>query len=593
MSQDLRILIDSALNVGSSIKNINNDIKALASHPSLKSLNLKVDIDKSFVKSMNEFVAATKVLSTAMEQQQKVINESVKTTKLLDGSIEKVTQKQLANGTIITQTTKKINEETQAYNEQKKTLQQLEKELDGYLLARTRANKNKLGEINSTTNTYKNQTGQQVSVNVDNQGNVKNYSQITDYLKQQQDALQKEQAINKQREQAAQQEYATRKALADKNLKEEEQRNQQFLAQLRTRFAEEQKIARDRDALDKAHAAAISENLNRQKAVADMEAKIAAAQSKFKGNASAVAELTALNAQLGYISKVSNYKNALTELQTKLTQITSQAKLAGNEAKTLGQRFGDAASKVALWTGATSSIYMTIRALKDMTNVIIQVDSQMTQLKRVMDASTDFEGMLSRSIQLANELGRSITEVNENAIGFARMGFDEDDTMNLARTSTLLQNISELTPQESVDTLTAAMTIFNVEAGKSVEIANKLNEIDNNFAVTTQNLALSMTRAGASANTFGVSMEELLGHTTAIATATRESGSVIGNALKSIYSRITTMDKSEEVLDAAGVSMKDLNGETRGVADIMAELASKWNGLSKETQQSTAVNLAG
>lgn len=88
-------------------------------------------------------------------------------------------------------------------------------------------------------------------------------------------------------------------------------------------------------------------------------------------------------------------------------------------------------------------------------------------------------------------------------------------------------------------------------------------------------------------------MEELLGHTTAIATATRESGAVIGNALKSIYSRITTMDKSEEVLANAGVSMKDLNGETRGVADIMEELAGKWNTLSKETQQSTAVNLAG
>ncbi|MGV2886809.1 phage tail tape measure protein [Paenibacillus taichungensis] len=590
---DLRILIDAGLNMGSSVKNINDEIKALAKHPSLQSLNLKVNIDQSFVKSMNDFVAATKVLNTALEQQQKVVNESVKTTKMLDGSIEKVTQKQLANGSIITQTTKKINEETKAYSEQKKTLQQLEKELDGYTLARTRANKNKLGEINSTTNTYKNQAGQQVSVNVDNAGNVKNYSQITDYLKQQQDALQKEQAINKQREQAAQQEYATRKALADKNLKEEEQRNQQFLAQLRTRFAEEQKIARDRDALDKAHAAAMTENLNRKKAVADMEAKIAAAQSKFEGNASAVAELTALNAQLGNISKVSNYKNALTELQTKLTQITSQAKLAGNEAKTLGERFASAASKVALWTGATSSIYMTIRALKDMTNVIIQVDSQMTQLKRVMDESTDFEGMLSRSIQLANELGRSITEVNENAIGFARMGFDEDQTMNLAKTSTLLQNISELTPQESVDTLTAAMTIFNVEAGKSIEIANKLNEIDNNFAVTTQNLATSMTRAGASANTFGVSMEELLGHTTAIATATRESGSVIGNSLKSIYSRITTMDKSEGVLKEAGVSMRDLSGETRDVSDIMAELAGKWNGLSKETQQNTAVNLAG
>ncbi|XVL62130.1 phage tail tape measure protein [Paenibacillus amylolyticus] len=593
MSQDLRILIDSAINVGSSIKNINNDIKALASHPSLKSLNLKVDIDKSFVKSMNEFVAATKVLSTALEQQQKVINESVKTTKMLDGSIEKVTQKQLANGSIITQTTKKINEETKAYSEQKKTLQQLEKELDGYSLARTRANKNKLGEINSTTNTYKNQTGQQVSVNVDNEGNVKNYSQITDYLKQQQDALQKEQAINKQREQAAQQEYTTRKALADKNLKEEEQRNQQFLNQLKTRFAEEQKIARDRDALDKAHSAAITENLNRQKAVADMQAKITAAQTKFKGNSSAVAELTALNAQLGNVSKVSNYKNALTELQTKLTQITSQAKLAGNETNTLGQRFGTVASKLAMWAGATSSLYMVTRALRDMVNVVVQVDSQMTQLKRVMDESTDFEGMLSRSIQLANELGRSITEVNENAIGFARMGFDEDQTMNLAKTTTLLQNISELTPQEAVDTLTAAMTIFNIEASKSIEIANRLNEVDNNYAITTQNLALSLTKAGSVANTYGVSLEKLIGDTTAITTATRESGAVVGNSLKAIYSRITSMSKSEGVLDKVGISMRDMNGEVRDVSSILEELAGKWNSLSKEQQQYTSYQLAG
>ncbi|PYE51652.1 C40 family peptidase [Paenibacillus barcinonensis] len=53
------------------------------------------------------------------------------------------------------------------------------------------------------------------------------------------------------------------------------------------------------------------------------------------------------------------------------------------------------------------------------------------------------------------------------------------------------------------------------------------------------------------------------------------------------------MNKSEDVLNAAGVSMKNLNGETRDVSDIMDELASKWNGLSKETQQNTAVNLAG
>lgn len=102
-----------------------------------------------------------------------------------------------------------------------------------------------------------------------------------------------------------------------------------------------------------------------------------------------------------------------------------------------------------------------------------------------------------------------------------------------------------------------------------------------------------MTKAGASANTFGVSMEKLLGDTTAITTATRESGAVVGNSLKSIYSRITSMSKSEDVLNGVGVAMKDMNGEVRDVSSILDDLAGKWSGLSKEQQQNTAVQLAG
>jgi|GEM_PF-4123138 len=56
----------------------------------------------------------------------------------------------------------------------------------------------------------------------------------------------------------------------------------------------------------------------------------------------------------------------------------------------------------------------------------------------------------------------------------------------------------------------------------------KVTECDNNFAISSQNIALSITKAGASAKAFGVTMEELIGNTTAITTATRESGSVVG-----------------------------------------------------------------
>ncbi|MOA42868.1 hypothetical protein D3C78_1649610 [compost metagenome] len=56
----------------------------------------------------------------------------------------------------------------------------------------------------------------------------------------------------------------------------------------------------------------------------------------------------------------------------------------------------------------------------------------------------------------------------------------------------------------------------------------KVTECDNNFAITSKNLALSLNKAGSAARTFGISMEKLLGDTTAITTATRESGAVVG-----------------------------------------------------------------
>ena len=104
----------------------------------------------------------------------------------------------------------------------------------------------------------------------------------------------------------------------------------------------------------------------------------------------------------------------------------------------------------------------TIGAMQDAVQTIIEIDSQMTELVRVMDDFADFDGMLRSSIGLAKELGRTIRDVNEAMIGFARQGYDEQETMALSKSAVLAQNISELSAKESVDTLTSGMINFNI-----------------------------------------------------------------------------------------------------------------------------------
>lgn len=105
-----------------------------------------------------------------------------------------------------------------------------------------------------------------------------------------------------------------------------------------------------------------------------------------------------------------------------------------------------------------------------------------------------------------------------------------------------------------------------------------------------------MNRAGATANTFGVEMEELAGHTTAIGSVTQESGERIGTALRTIYSRITTIDGSKEVLEDLGIAMYEMGAsgpEIRDVSDILGDLAGQWSDLTDEQRQNIGVTIAG
>lgn len=124
-------------------------------------------------------------------------------------------------------------------------------------------------------------------------------------------------------------------------------------------------------------------------------------------------------------------------------------------------------------------------------------------------------------------------------------------------------------------------------------MAESNRNCDNNYSITTQQLAQSIQKSAGSARTFGVSMEKLVGLTTAVGEVSRESGNIIGNSWKTILSRITTMDEAADSLESVGISIRDMNGQVRSAEDILDELGGKWHSLTNEQQQFLGVNIAG
>ncbi|MDG0874536.1 phage tail tape measure protein [Paenibacillus thiaminolyticus] len=234
-----------------------------------------------------------------------------------------------------------------------------------------------------------------------------------------------------------------------------------------------------------------------------------------------------------------------------------------------------------------------IEGARQAVQTVTEVDSKMAALRREMDADTNFDRMLDRSVTLAGELGRSLDDVLNTMHGLARSGWNEQQVMALTETVQLARNISGLSGDEAIAALTAAMSAFQIEASRSMTILDSLKAVDQAYAVSTRDLALSLTEAGAAARSYGVSMEELIGHAAAIGTITQESGAVIGSSLEAIYEGIMKADSSAIALQEAGVSLQDTSGAMKSASKIVEELAGKWNQLSEGTQRYIAQTIAG
>ncbi|MGG0667645.1 phage tail tape measure protein [Lederbergia citrisecunda] len=281
------------------------------------------------------------------------------------------------------------------------------------------------------------------------------------------------------------------------------------------------------------------------------------------------------------------------DVSDNFSRLKAESVSAGRESLTVLDSFKIAMEKFPVWMAASTVFYQTVRSASDAVQQIVQLDSQLTVLRRVGGSGIDVNKVLEESIRLAGELGNQISDINDGFIAFARQGFKGEELTMLAEYATLLGNISDLSVDESASILTAGLKAFNMETERGIHIVNALNEVDNSFSVTTNQLAMSMQRSAGTASVYGSTLERLIGYTTAIAEITRESGSVIGNSLKSVFSRITSVSGAIDALDGIGISIYTQAGEMRKVDDILDDLGAQWNSLNAEQQQNIGLQVAG
>ena len=273
--------------------------------------------------------------------------------------------------------------------------------------------------------------------------------------------------------------------------------------------------------------------------------------------------------------------------------IKTTMKQAGAATGAFGNQMRQAFRRVVQWGFASGIIYGTVRALRNMVQVITEVQTKMANLAKVMDTSiTDFGAMQEAAVGMARNFGISISEVLDGMVVYAQQGLKMGEIMDRTRATLIAVNVTTLNSKEATEALTAVMKLFSSEVGNSMGAVDAWAAVAAKHAITAKDLAMAVQRSGAAAKTAGVSFEDFLGITTAIGAVTRQTGKEVATSTKFMF-RAMRRPTAQRELVGLGVASEDITGDLRPAMDILGDLAGKWGDLSRAQQLSTAQAMAG
>lgn len=305
---------------------------------------------------------------------------------------------------------------------------------------------------------------------------------------------------------------------------------------------------------------------------------------------------------------------------------TQRMELAGEAGQTMGTKIKNSFSRLTSCFSAASVILTGIQLGKEAFQNVIDIDTKMTELKRVTDLSAEqYSNVYDRLSVSAQKYGVQLTDLISATADWSRAGFDADTASGLAEITSVYQHISDLDYDTASENLLTAYKGFQSELssvyGDSQQgvldavshISDVYNEIDNNYATTAADVGEAIKRSASALSVAGNSLEETAGMVTGITEVTQDPEKA-GNALKIISMRIRGMsgelqNLGEEVdgnvtniskmqgqvlnLTHGKVNIFDDAGNFKSTYEILQGIAGVWKELSSTDQADLLETMAG
>ena len=289
----------------------------------------------------------------------------------------------------------------------------------------------------------------------------------------------------------------------------------------------------------------------------------------------------------------------------KLVSSTLSVNKEVQKTKTLLDKMGETLSNTIKWNLASGAINKITGAAQEAYGYVKSLDTSLNNIRIVTNKSAeDMDKFAEKANKAAKALGATTTDYTDAALTFYQQGLSDTEAQARADLTLKVANASGLNADDAAEYVTAVLNGYKVGSEEAEKAMDVLARVGADTASSLDELSEAMSKTASTANTMGMTEEQLAAALATTIQVTRQDASSVGTSYKTILMRISDIAAGTEDAEATlgqytgqmakmGINVLDNTGKLRDMGSVIEEVGDGWANMSREQQIALARTMAG
>lgn len=267
-------------------------------------------------------------------------------------------------------------------------------------------------------------------------------------------------------------------------------------------------------------------------------------------------------------------ETTLNSAAQKVSNLKAHVQELGLEGKTVGQVFSDLFGQHFSTAIAMGALHLLQGSLQQIYQNVVDIDTAMTELKKVTnETGSTYQSFLTEAGTRAKNIGTDVSSIVNATADYARLGYSLSDATKLADVSAIYYNVGDDLDSfdKATENIVGTMKAFNIQANDAISLVDKLNNVSNNYAVSSGDLGDILQRSASAMEAAGNTLDQTIALGTAMNSVV-QNAETTGSTLKVLALRIrgatTELEQMGEETDTVATSTSKLRADIMGLTNV-------------------------